>query len=193
MRTLQWLVLACLTEVLLGCVDPQGSSLDNQSLGRATGWFTQITSDNVLCSLQSIGSTSLDLTFYRGPDRGNDLVTVRMLPLSKKAQRFQQVGSFEYGFSDPVSAPVELERGAAIVDPRFTDEVKASAIASHTSYYFPLTVHRLRVAAGHYCNVDLSTTRPIPTDCIDVPEGSGLDEAHFWCDVAVTADLKWSE
>ncbi len=167
--------------------------MQNQSLGRATGWFTKASSDKVLCSLHAIGSTTIDLSFYLGPDTTNDLATLSLWPLSKKGQRFQQVGGFMYGSGDVIAAPIEIERGAAIVDPRFEGDVKASAIASHTSYYFPLTVHRLRVTAGHLCNVDPTTNVVAKDDCIDVPEDTGLEGARFWCEVAVNADPKWSE
>jgi hypothetical protein len=179
--------------LLAGCVDPAAGAMQNQSLGRATGWFAQLHADNVLCTLQAIGTPTIDLSFYLGPDTELDLTTLRFRPLAHRDQRFQQLTSMAYGFGDAVGGAAELERGAAIVDPRFTDEARASAIASHTSLYFPLTVHRLRLNAGHLCNGDLSSGATITTDCIDVVEGSGLDEAHLWCDVAGEVDPKWTE
>jgi hypothetical protein len=162
-------------------------------MGRATGWFTQVSSDNVLCTLSGIGEPTLDLTFYLGPDVDKDTSTVSFVPLVQKHQRVQQRTSLEYGTGESVPGAIEVERGAAIVDPRFTDEAKASAISSHTSYWFPLEVRRLRLEPGHLCYADPVTGVVDTTDCIDVTEGSGLDDAHFWCNVSVLADLKWSE
>ena len=179
--------------LLAGCVDPAAGALENQSLGHATGWFSQVQSDKVLCSLQAIGATTIDLTFYLGPDSTSDIATMRFLPLAHRDQRFQQRTSLAYGDGDVAGGAAEIERGAAIVDPRFTDEAKASAIASHTSYYFPFSVHHLRLSAGHLCNGDPVTNVTNTSDCIDIAEGTGLDDAHFWCDVAVEADAKWSE
>ena len=178
---------------LAACVDPQGGPGENQSLGRATGWFTQLQPDNVYCGLSGIGAPSIDLLFYLGPDRDKSPSTVSFLPFAQKQQRFQQRTSLQYDVGEKVPGAIEVERGAAIVDPRFTDESKASAIASHTSYYFPLTVHRLRLEPGHLCYVDPVSGVVDTTDCIDIPEGTGLDDAHFWCNVAVNADLQWSE
>ena len=180
--------------LLLGlpaCVDVAAGPTQNQFIGRATGWFAQVPADRVLCTLQAIGGTSIDLSFYLGPDSDSQVSTVTLAPLAHRQQRFQQATSLQYSSGQSASGAAELERGAAIVDPRLTDEALASALASHTSFYFPLVVHRLALQPGHLCDVDLNGV-PITTDCIDVAEGSGLEEAQFWCDVAVEADPKWS-
>jgi hypothetical protein len=186
-------LLALLALLLVACSDPQGGAMQNQSLGLATGWFAQLQPDNVLCSLMGIGEPTMDLTFYLGPDVDKDVSTVRFLPFVEKGQRVQQGTSLQYGIGDTVPGAIEVERGAAIVDPRFTDEALATALATHTSFYFPLTVHRLRVEPGTICFVDPVTGFRDTTDCIDVPAGSGLEGAHYWCSVSVTVDGKWSE
>jgi len=188
MRALPFVLL------LAACVDPQGGPTQNQSLGRTTGWFTQITPDNMFCGLSGIGAPTIDVTFYLGADHEDkDVSTLTFLPFVQKQQRLQQITSLQYGIGETVGGAIEVERGAAIIDPRLTDEVKATAIASHTSYYFPLTIHHLRLQPGHICYVDPVSGVVDPTDCIDVAEGSGLDDAHLWCNVAVNADLLWSE
>ncbi len=185
------LALLLLLLGLPACVDAAAGPTQSQFISRATGWFAQVPADRVLCSLQAIGGVSLDLTFYLGPDVDSQAATVTLAPLAHRHQRFQQATGLQYASGQSAGGAAELERGPAIVDPRLTDDALASALATHTSFYFPLVVHRLAVQAGHLCDVDLSGV-PITSDCIDVAGGSALEEALFWCGVAVEADPKWS-
>lgn len=182
MRSFPFLLL------LAGCADSASGAIENQQLGRVTGFFTQVTPDNVLCQLSTIGVHDLRLVMPFGPDK--KVASVILSPLDRKAERVQMLAELAYQTGESTTGAAEVERFAAIVDPRLGEESKQSALLQRTSLYFPLHVHRLRIEAARLCDTDISGGRT--SDCLDVPE-STMEGARFWCDVGPTTDPRFSE
>lgn len=177
-----------LLSLLAGCADSASGAIENQQLGRVTGFFTQVTPDNVLCDLSTIGADDLRLVMAFGPDK--KVASVVLTPLEHGGERVQMLAGFAYQTGEGTTGAAELERFAAIVDPRLGEESRASALLQRTSLYFPLHVHRLRVEPARLCATDISSVRT--SDCLDVPE-STMEGARFWCHVGPTSDPRFSE
>jgi hypothetical protein len=89
---------------------------------------------------------------------------------------------------------VDMVRGDTIVDPRQKDEaMRAHSMAQRVGLYFPVSARLVRLRAAHICEVNLDDGFVNPNDCIDVPEDSTIEDAHFWCGVGSTTNPSWSE
>lgn len=182
------LVAGALLLSLSACPDAASGALENQSLGRTTGFFAQLTPDNVLCELSGIGEVKLQVTMAFGPDK--KAAHLSFPPLEQKAERIQAVGSFIYQGGESVFAAVEYERGQAIVDPRLGEESRASALEQRTSLFFPSVLHRVVVDPGHICETTIGGSST--GDCLDVA-ASTMEGARLWCGVAPNTPPKYSE
>lgn len=182
------LALGALLVVFSACPDTASGALENQSLGRTTGFFSQLTPDNVLCELSGIGEVRLQVTMAFGPDK--KAANLSFPPLEQKGERTQAAGTFLYQGGQSVFAAVEYERAAAIVDPRLGEESRASALEQRTSLWFPCVLHRVVVDPGHICETTITGTST--GDCLDVPF-STMEGARLWCSVAPNTPLQFSE
>jgi hypothetical protein len=112
-----------------------------------------------------------------------------------KGERVQRATGLKYGLNGQATGGlIDLSRGDTIIDPRQKDEaLRAQSMATGVSHSFPITARRVRLDPRHLCEVNLSDGFVDPNDCIDVPEDSTLEDAHFWCSVGVLTDPAWSE
>jgi hypothetical protein len=178
--------------VLLGCADAASGALENQSLGRITGFFTRLTPDQVLCNLSDVGATQLRLTmpFSINGEGDKKVATFELPPLEPKQERVHVLGSFQYQTGEFTTGAAELERFAAIVDPRLSEESKTSNRELRTSLWFPLHLHRARVEGATLCDTTLSGAKT--SDCLTVPD-STIEGARFWCSIGPSTPPKYSE
>ncbi len=170
-----------------GCTSDEGLP----TWARATGWFSAFEPRNVSCALVGGRSdTELWVSFIVGQSSSKLL-----LPLIPKGERAQRDTALKYGSNGQTTRGlIEFSRGDTIVDPRMKDEaMRAQALATRTSLFFPVTARRVSLTPGHLCEVNLDDGLVDQNDCIDVPDDSALEDAHFWCGIGVLTNPAWSE
>lgn len=171
-----------------GCSDAASGPLENQTLGRTSGFFTQLTPDGVGCALSGIGVLDVRLSMTFGEDKR--VATVVLPPLERSGLRVQQRVTLQYLTGESTPGAAEVERGVALVDPRLGEASRQSALEQRTSLYYPFFVHHLLIDAARLC--DTTATGAPTTDCLDVPV-STMDDARFWCNVAPNTPPQYSE
>ncbi len=170
-----------------GCTSDDG----RPTWARATGYFSAFQPNEVSCSLEGgRQNTELWVFFIKG-QASSRLV----LPLIPKGERAQRDTELKYGSNgQAIRGLIEFSRGDLIVDPRIKDEaMRTQALGTRTSLYFPVTARRVRINPGRICEVNLSDGFVNKDDCIDVPDDSTLEDAHFWCGIGVLTNPAWSE